>query len=225
MEDEQLFMETCLISYNTLLPRKPVLVINCSDSKVRKYKWNTLCYKWHLFLPKIMENNMSVSFFNRYIDTGNLFIVCLHLSVCIRQPKTSTFNLSLISKNPSGTDYVHFENGCLELETEDSVKQLSSNLSSLNNSSLTNLRFINTTLNEIHLHHAVDSWVVHNKLFVLFASIFTKLGKRNLCLFCFSPQKDISLCIFRKKTGVEITVWFSSTVSWVMNYFQLFKSC
>lgn len=106
MEDEQLLMEVSLTSYNTLFPRKPGLVINCYDSKMRKHKWNSLCYKWCLFLPKIMENNISVSFFNSYTDIGNLGFVCLHLSLCIRQPKASTFNLLLISKNLSRADVV-----------------------------------------------------------------------------------------------------------------------
>jgi len=67
-------------------------------------------------------------------------------------PVPSTHHL--IAKNLCRAEFVHFGNGCLELETEGNVKQLNSRNHQL---WLTHLSFMNTMLREMHLHHAVDS--------------------------------------------------------------------
>lgn len=94
----------------------------------------------------------------------------------------------LIAKNMSRADFVHIGSDGPELKTEGSVKQLNSRNHLL---CLTHLSFIITMLNEIHWHHAVDSWVVHNKL----------KYSTNLCSLCFylyqNGKKRISgfLCL------------------------------
>lgn len=126
-------------------------------------------------------------FFNNYIwRMGNLLLYVSILAFVSDHLNPIPSTCHLIAKNLSRDDFVYFGSDCPELETEGSVKQLTSRNYLL---CLTHLRFINTTLNEIHLHHAVDSWVVSNKLKYstnLCSVCFYRYQSKNKSLFSFS---------------------------------------